>query len=144
MRVSLRWKFSLLLAGLLLFTVSVLSVLVLRSIRHNQRTGLEREMAEMANRAELTVKMSYLSGEQVSLKAFMKYRGMDLSNRLGQSNGLHVRLYDETGVEIGNSLPLVPSPLCRMRCSMHFRARLLIRTSRTCYIISHPSCSRNN
>jgi len=110
MRVSLRWKFSLLLAGLLLFTVSVLSVLVLRSIRHNQRTGLEREMAEMTNRAELTVKMSYLSGEQVSFKTFMKYRGMDLSNRLGQSNGLHVRLYDETGVEIGNSLPLVPSP----------------------------------
>lgn len=110
MRVSLRWKFSLLLAGLLLFTVSVLSVLVLRSIRHNQRIGLEREMAEMANRAELTVKMSYLSGERVSLKAFMRYRGMDLSNRLGQSNGLHVRLYDETGVEIGNSLPLVSSP----------------------------------
>jgi signal transduction histidine kinase len=110
MRVSLRWKFALLLAGLLLFTVSVLSVSVLRGIRHSQRTGLEREMAEMANRAELTVKMSYLSGEREGLKGFMRNRGMDLSNRLGQSNGLHVRLYDETGVEIGNSLPLVPSP----------------------------------
>ncbi|WP_375103808.1 hypothetical protein ACDZ28_32960 [Paenibacillus sp. RS8] len=60
--MSLRWKFSLLLAGLLLFTVSVLSVLVLRSIRHNQpywtgaRNGGDDEPRRIDGEDELLVR----------------------------------------------------------------------------------------
>ncbi|TBL80665.1 sensor histidine kinase [Paenibacillus thalictri] len=107
---NLNIKFSLLLAVLLLFTVSVLSMLVLRGIRENQRAGLEREMAELTGRAEMTVKTSYLTGEPIALKQFMKNRGMELAYKLGQASGLHIKLYDETGTEIGNSMPMVTSP----------------------------------
>ncbi|MNI16806.1 Alkaline phosphatase synthesis sensor protein PhoR [compost metagenome] len=108
--MSLRVKFSLLMAGLLLFTILVLSILVLNGIQNNQQKKLQHELTEFTSRAELSIKQSFLSGESSTIKEFLQYRGMELSYKLGQSSGLHVILYNEEGSQIGNSIPMVPSP----------------------------------
>lgn len=104
--LSLRWKFPLVLAALLLFTVGVLSWLVLTGIRANQTDQMERSLKRQAEIVEMRVKQSYLLGVRQSPEDFMKKQGPQLAVELGVSSNMRVILYDGQGHEVGNSLPL--------------------------------------
>ncbi|MCV9948984.1 sensor histidine kinase [Paenibacillus sp. BT-177] len=104
--LSLRWKFPLVLAALLLFTVGVLSWLVLTGIRANQTDQMERGLKRQAEIVEMRVKQSYLLGAGQSPEDFMKKQAPQLAVELGVSSNMRVILYDGRGHEVGNSLPL--------------------------------------
>ncbi len=104
--LSLRWKFPLVLAALLLFTVGVLSWLVLTGIRTSQTDQMERGFKRQAEIVEMRVKQSYLLGVSKSPEAFMKKQAPQLAVELGASSNMRVILYDRKGHEVGNSLPL--------------------------------------
>ncbi|MEC0233495.1 ATP-binding protein [Paenibacillus kribbensis] len=104
--LSLRWKFPLVLAALLLFTVGVLSWLVLTGIRTSQTEQMERGLKRQAEIVEMRVKQSYLLGVSPSSEAFMKKQAPQLAVELGVSSNMRVILYDRKGHEVGNSLPL--------------------------------------
>ncbi|MGF9641570.1 HAMP domain-containing sensor histidine kinase [Paenibacillus sp. MABNS29] len=104
--LSLRWKFPLVLAALLLFTVGVLSWLVLTGIRANQTDQMERSLKRQAEIVEMRVKQSYLLGVRQSPEDFMKKQAPGLAVELGVSSNMRVILYDGQGHEVGNSLPL--------------------------------------
>lgn len=63
---------SLLLALLLVFVVTCLSVLVLGGIRKNQRTMLEQSFTRQVEAANLSVREEYLTEGRMPPEQFMK------------------------------------------------------------------------
>ncbi|MGV7117134.1 HAMP domain-containing protein, partial [Paenibacillus kyungheensis] len=106
--LSLRWKFPLLLAGLLLFTVGVLSTLVLIGIQSNQKNQIETTLKRQSEIIGLTIRQEYLAGNQKDSQQFMKLRATELAGQLGISSNMRIILYDATGQLAGDSLPVAP------------------------------------
>ncbi|SDT56149.1 Signal transduction histidine kinase [Paenibacillaceae bacterium GAS479] len=104
-RLGLKLKMSLLLALLLVFTVTCLSVLVLSGIRENERTMLEQYFIQLAEAANLKVREDYLTGGSVPPDQFMKQTGQRLAVDLGAQSGMAVTLYMIDGSFAGTSLP---------------------------------------
>ncbi|OXM16503.1 sensor histidine kinase [Paenibacillus herberti] len=104
-RLGLKLKMSLLLALLLVFTVTCLSVLVLSGIRENERTMLEQYFIQLAEAANLKVREDYLTGGRISPEQFMKQTGQRLAVDLGAQSGMAVTLYTLDGSFAGTSLP---------------------------------------
>jgi len=107
-RLGLKGKMSLLLALLLVFIVTCLSVLVLKGIRENQRTLLEQSFTQQAEAANLRVREEYLTGRRVQPDQFMKQTGQRLAVDLGAQSGMAVTLYTVDGTFAGTSLPFQP------------------------------------
>lgn len=63
MKISLKAKMGLVLAFLIILTVTVLSVLVLKGIETNQRDQLESELIQKSKAAEQTIHQSYVTGD---------------------------------------------------------------------------------
>lgn len=106
MRISIKLKSGAVLAGLLLLTVLVLSLLVLQGVRQNQQEQYENFLAQQSRTANLYLRQQYLTGERVELDRFLQSRGTSLAVNLGGLSGLPVVLYDGSGKEVGSSLPV--------------------------------------
>jgi len=107
LQFSLRWRFTFVLACLLLLTVTVLGWLVLREIERDQAHKVEADLKQKSELADLRVRQIYLSDPQVDPSTFMHRNGqqlaVDLSTLLG---GTHIVLYDAKGKQVGDSQPL--------------------------------------
>ncbi|MFC5652780.1 ATP-binding protein [Paenibacillus solisilvae] len=111
-RLSLKWRFTIGLAALLLLTVAALSWLVLREIKQDQMQKVESDLKQRSDLASLRVRQTYLSGSALdNIPGFLRRRGTELAADLSALlSGAHVILYDAKGNEIGNSMPLSESP----------------------------------
>ncbi|WP_019636373.1 sensor histidine kinase [Paenibacillus fonticola] len=107
-RLGLKGKLSLLLALLLVFVVTCLSVLVLSGIRENQRTLLEQSFTRQAEAANLHVREEYLTEGRMQPEQFMKQWGQRLAVDLGAQSGMAVTLYTVDGTFADTSLPFHP------------------------------------
>lgn len=75
MRVSIKLKFSVFLAALLILTVVVLSSLVLRGIERNQQSQIEGILSQQTRLVNLNVRQSYYT-ESVHLDQDVFYSEM--------------------------------------------------------------------
>ncbi|WP_336762835.1 sensor histidine kinase [Paenibacillus sp. USHLN196] len=105
MRVSIKLKFSVFLAALLILTVVVLSSLVLRGIERNQQSQIEGILSQQTRLVNLNVRQSYYT-ESVHLEqeAFLQQNGRRLAQELANSTGLPIALYDMKGQQVGSSI----------------------------------------
>ena len=109
---SLKWRFTIGLAALLVLTVSALSWLVLRQIEQDQLQNIENDLKQRSDLASLRVRQTYLSGSAADdIPTFLRRRGTELAADLSALlSGARVMLYDAEGKEIGNSMPLSQGP----------------------------------
>lgn len=110
MRLGLKWKFTWFLAGLLLFTVAVLSSLVLQGVRSYQREQMEGTMDGLARTAQVKITQQYVTGTRIPPQSFMKIEGQKLAIELSATNDHRVLLYDMGGTAVGDSLPMAAKP----------------------------------
>ncbi|WP_405170976.1 HAMP domain-containing sensor histidine kinase [Paenibacillus sp. FSL H8-0280] len=105
MRVSIKLKFSVFLAALLILTVVVLSSLVLRGIERNQQSQIEGILSQQTRLVNLNVRQSYYT-ESVHLEqeVFLQQNGRRLAQELANSTGLPIALYDMKGQQVGSSI----------------------------------------
>lgn len=105
MRVSIKLKFSVFLAALLILTVVVLSSLVLHGIERNQQTQIETILSQQTRLVNLNVRQSYYT-ESVRLEqeVFLQQNGRSLAQELASSTGLPIALYDMKGQQVGSSI----------------------------------------
>ncbi|OAX46037.1 sensor histidine kinase [Paenibacillus sp. AD87] len=105
MRVSIKLKFSVFLAALLILTVVVLSSLVLRGIERNQQTQIETILSQQTRLVNLNVRQSYYT-ESVRLEqeVFLQQNGRRLAQELANSTGLPIALYNMKGQQVGSSI----------------------------------------
>jgi len=107
LQFSLKWRFTVVLAGLLLLTVTVLGWLVLREIERDQAHKVEADLKQKSELADLRVRQIYLSDPQVDPLTFMRRNGQQLAVDLGTLlGGTHIVLYDAEGKQVGDSQPL--------------------------------------
>lgn len=105
MRISIRIKFSVFLALLLLLTVAVLSLLVLSGVKEDQRRNYEDFLAQQVRVANLHFTQSYFSESYINAEDFLNSRGKELADQLGMISNRLVVLYDMDGREVGSSIP---------------------------------------
>ena len=105
MRISIKLKFSVFLAALLILTVVVLSSLVLRGIERNQQSQIEGILSQQTRLVNLNVRQAYYT-EAIRLEtdAFLKQNGRRLAQELANSTGLPIALYDMNGTQVGSSI----------------------------------------
>jgi len=107
--LSIKIKFSLFLALLLLLTVFVLSKFVLNGIQDQQQQKMEQELLQKTKIANLSIKQAYLTSTPIEAQPFLRTRGQQFAMDLAVYAGLHVVLYDNSGNKVGDSIPLSPS-----------------------------------
>lgn len=124
MRVSIKLKFSVFLAALLILTVVVLSSLVLRGIERNQQSQIEGILSQQTRLVNLNVRQSYYT-ESVHLDqdVFLQRNGRRLAQELANSTGLPIALYNMTGQQVGASLPPARVNSYRKRWTMHCKIK---------------------
>ncbi|WP_405106309.1 HAMP domain-containing sensor histidine kinase [Paenibacillus sp. FSL K6-1217] len=110
MRISIKLKFSLFLAALLILAVGVLSYFVLRGVERNEQGQTEHNLAQHVNTVNLRVKQTYYTGARLAPEAFMQQRGKALAAELAGFTGLEVTLYDSQGQQAGTSAQDGPGP----------------------------------
>jgi two-component system phosphate regulon sensor histidine kinase PhoR len=103
MGISIKIKFSVFLAALLLLTVVILSILVLDGIKKDQRMQYEAFLEQQAR----TVNLYFIQlslGESVTMpETFLISGGNELAKQLSRVSGQLVVLYDKHGEKIGES-----------------------------------------
>ncbi|KGE19727.1 sensor histidine kinase [Paenibacillus wynnii] len=110
MRVSIKLKFSLFLAVLLILAVSVLSYVVLRGVERNQQAQTEGYLNQHIKTVNLRVKQTFYTGTRLEPQVFMSQRGRGLAVELAGFTGLEVTLYDAKGLQVGTSVQSDPAP----------------------------------
>lgn len=108
-RISIKLKFSLFLACLLLVTVIVLSLLVLQGIERNQRTQLEGLLAQQADTANVYFIQSIMEQSNKVPQIFLETKGVAFGEQLELISGQPVVLYDSSGAVIGRGGEAPPS-----------------------------------
>lgn len=109
MRISIKLKFSLFLAVLLILALGVLSYFVLQGVEKNQLTQTEVYLAQHVKTVNLRVKQTYYTGTRLDPQTFMKQRGRGLATELAGFTGLGVTLYDAQGLQVGTSIQDYPA-----------------------------------
>ncbi|MNC09533.1 Alkaline phosphatase synthesis sensor protein PhoR [compost metagenome] len=104
MRISIKLKFSLFLAVLLILSISILSYFVLEGVGRNQQAQIESALAQHVKTVNLRVKQTYYTGTRLEPQAFMQQRGKALAAELAGFTGLQITLYDTEGLQVGTSL----------------------------------------
>ncbi|WP_431089712.1 sensor histidine kinase [Paenibacillus sp. 8b26] len=104
MKISIKLKFSLFLAVLLILALGVLSYFVLQGVEKNQQTQTEVYLAQHVKTVNLRVKQTYYTGTRLEPQTFMKQRGRGLATELAGFTGLGVTLYDAQGLQVGTSI----------------------------------------
>lgn len=101
---SIKFKFSVFLAILLLLTVTVLSFLVLDGIKKNQQEQYEVYLAQQAMTTNLYFVQLSLRDPFLLPETFLSSGGNELAKQLSQVNGQSTVLYDSTGNKTGESM----------------------------------------
>lgn len=109
MRISIRIKFSLFLAVLLLLVVFLLSLLVLRGIKDNQENQYEQYLAQQAKTANMYFIQTILSEESKVPETFLDAKGPEFAEELELISGQSLVLYDMQGEPISRKTAN-PSP----------------------------------
>ncbi|MCA0756920.1 HAMP domain-containing histidine kinase [Paenibacillus sp. N4] len=109
MRISIKLKFSLFLAGLLLLTVFVLSLLILQGIERNQRAQSEGLLAQQADTANVYFEQSIMEQSNKVPQTFLENNGVAFGKQLELISGQPVVLYDWSGAVIGRRAAAPPS-----------------------------------
>ncbi len=102
MKASIKVKYSIFLAILLISTLSILSFLVLNGIKNNQKNDYESNLAQQAKFANTYIRQIYLE-QSKNTNQFLKRNAQQLVFELSSINGMHTAIYDMTGKEIANS-----------------------------------------
>lgn len=97
MRISIKIKFSIFLASLLLLTVFILSVLVLHGIKADQVKQYERYLAKQTETANVFFRQTILSESNKIPQVFLASKGMEFAKQLELLTGQPVVLYDANG-----------------------------------------------
>ncbi|MBN1065793.1 sensor histidine kinase [Clostridium botulinum] len=105
MKISIKVKFSVFLAILLLFTVSILSTLVLSGIRNNQKKDYEKYLAQQVKIANTYIRQMYLTESIEDNEQFLQKSAPELVSKLNSINGMYITIYDINGEELVNSMP---------------------------------------
>jgi two-component system phosphate regulon sensor histidine kinase PhoR len=106
MRFSIRTKSNLFLAGLLLLTVIMLSLLILSEVKKEQQSHYETELSRQTKVATLYINQSYALNSNMNNIIFLKSKGQELARQVSILSGLHVVLYGMDGGKVGNSFPM--------------------------------------
>lgn len=97
MKISIKIKFSMFLAVLLLLVVSLLSLLVLRGIKSNQQNQYEQYLARQSKLANTYFIQRILSEENKVPQTFLSVKGQEFAEQLELISGLSLVLYDNQG-----------------------------------------------
>lgn len=103
MKLSIKIKFSVFLAALLLLTVTILSVLVLNGIKKDQQVQYEAYLSQQARTTNLYVNQLSLSEPFMIPETFLISGGNKLAKQLSKVSGQLTVLYDINGEKIGES-----------------------------------------
>ncbi|WP_033165166.1 HAMP domain-containing sensor histidine kinase [Clostridium sp. KNHs205] len=104
MRTSIKIKFSIFLAALLLFTVFLLSLLVLRGIKTNQQGQYEQYLARLTETANTYFLQTILAESNKDTQSFLHNKGKDFADQLTLISGQQVILYDKDGLAVNKKL----------------------------------------
>lgn len=104
MGISIKIKFSVFLAALLLLTAAILSVLVLDGIKKNQQVQYEAFLAQQARTANLYFIQLSLGESSMTPEAFLISGGNKLAEQLSRVSGQLIVLYNKSGEKIGESV----------------------------------------
>lgn len=104
MRISIKIKFSVFLAALLLLTVAILSILVLDGIKKDQQVQYEVFLAQQARTANLYFIQLSLGESAVLPETFLASGGNELAKQLSKVSGQLTVLYDKDGKKTGESV----------------------------------------
>lgn len=97
MKISIKIKFSLFLAILLLLVVFSLSILVLRGIKDSQQDQYEEYLAKQAKLANTYFIQRILSEENKVPQTFLSVKGQEFAEQLELISGLPLVLYNSQG-----------------------------------------------
>ncbi|MCB2307460.1 HAMP domain-containing histidine kinase [Clostridium estertheticum] len=106
MRISIRTKSNLFLAGLLLLTVGMLSLLVLGEVKKEQQVHYESLLSQQSKVANIYINQSYALHRGIESNEFLKSKGPELANQIRILSDMQVILYNMKGVKVGNSFPM--------------------------------------
>lgn len=111
MRISIKVKFSLFLAALLLLTVLLLSLFVLDGIRKNQQAEVEQYLGQQAATANVYFIQTLMAEANKAPAAYLATKGKTYGAQLELISGLSVVLYDHEGTVLypNSTLPLSPA-----------------------------------
>lgn len=101
---SIKFKFSVFLALLLLLTVTLLSFLVLDGIKKNGQEQYEAYLSQQVETTNLYFVQLSLSEPFLMPEAFLASGGNELAIQLSQVSGRPTILYDITGKKVGGSV----------------------------------------
>lgn len=104
MITSIKIKFSVFLAALLLLTVTILSILVLDGIKRDQQEQYETFLAQQARTANLYFLQSSLSEAFTIPEIFLTSKGNELAKQISGISGQLTVLYDNSGKKVGESV----------------------------------------
>ena len=102
MRISIKFKFSIFLAALLLLTIFILSFLILREIKINQIKQYETYLDRQAKTANIYFKQTILAASNKVPRFFMNARGIEFARQLELLTGHSIVLYDQNGKIVSN------------------------------------------
>ncbi|BCJ93912.1 hypothetical protein acsn021_14810 [Anaerocolumna cellulosilytica] len=97
MKISIKLKFSLFLAALLLLVVFFLSLLVLQGIKSNQQNQYEQYLSQQAKTANTYFIQRILSEENKVPQTFLSAKGQEFARQLESISGQTLVLYDKQG-----------------------------------------------
>jgi signal transduction histidine kinase len=104
MVISIKIKFSVFLAALLLLTVTILSILVLDGIKKDQQVQYEGFLAQQARTANLYFTQLSLGESFIMPEVFLISNGNELAKQMSRVSGQLTVLYDKNGKKIGESV----------------------------------------
>lgn len=113
MRISIKIKFSIFLASLLLLTVFILSLLVLRGIKSDQVKQYESYLAKQTETANVYFKQTILSESNKMSQVFLESKGTEFAKQLELLTGQPVVLYDTNGNIVSNKIDKTQSESIR-------------------------------
>ncbi len=105
MKTSIKVKFGIFLAVLLLSTVSILSILVLQGIRKNQEKQYEDYLIQQGQIASNYTRQIYLMGTVKDSGEFLRGHADELVKQFELMSGMQAVLFDMKGKEVADSRP---------------------------------------
>lgn len=111
MKRSIRIKFGILLAVLLVMVVTILSYSVLQGVKGYQEKQYRNLLEQQSKIANLYIREVYVTenkGEEAD--EFFQNQSVEFATQIGNMTGMHVILYNNKLKEIGNSLPTIQTP----------------------------------
>jgi signal transduction histidine kinase len=127
-RISIKIKFSIFLAALLLLTVFILSLLVLRGIKTNQVEQYERYLERQTETANVYFMQTILAQSNKMPQIYLVTRGVEFAKQLELLTGQMVVLYDGDGEVV--SKQIAPRELDRIRQTLEYALE-----NKTAYLI---------